>query len=94
MTWRMIRLRGDAASCGSHSEALDANPTAGILPAHLVTVGTWTGFFLAALRAARVAHHRRHPAASRLRAMDHPGAGHPCPAPFNAGTQTPLARIS
>ncbi len=45
--------------------------------------------FFAALRAAGIARRRRHPAAYRLCAMDHSGAGHPCPAPFKSGTLTP-----
>ncbi len=67
---------------------------AGILPATSLEIRTLAGLFLAALRAAGIAQHRRHPAASRLCAMEHPGAGPPCPAPFNSDTLRPRADVT
>ncbi len=86
-------LRGDAASCGLHLVVRTRQSDAGILPATFVEVWTVAGLFLAALRAAGIARHRRHPAASSPCAMDHAGAGHPCPAPFQFGQGRALARM-
>ncbi len=49
---------------------------------------------MAALRAAGIAQHRRHPAASRSCARSHPGAGPPCPAPFKSDTLRPRADVT
>ncbi len=68
-------LRVDAASCGSQSVVHTRYFDAGILPARFAKAGQWLACFLAALRAAGIAQHRRHPAAYRLCAMDHTGAG-------------------
>ncbi len=87
-------LRVDAASCGSHSVVHTRYFDAGILPARFGKVGRWQACFLAALRAAGFAQHRRHPAAYRFCAMDHPGAGHPCPAPVKSDTLTPSSVLS
>ncbi len=82
-------LRVDAASCGSHNEAGRAISTPASCGLLWWKSGQWQACFFAALRAAGIAQHRRHPAAYRLCAMDRSGAGHPCPAPFKSGTLTP-----
>ncbi len=81
--------RGDAASCGSHFVVPTRQSDARLVRARFVKSGQWQVCFLAARRAAGIAQHRRHPAAYRLCAMDHSGAGHPCPAPFSSDMLAP-----